>query len=197
MGIKIGDRFEMLEVIGISYGAQGGIKCDCICDCGRIREFKGSLLLLGMNKSCGCLVRKHNMSNSRLYMIWWGMKERCRNPKSNGYSYYGGRGITYDEKWEDFQGFYTDMIEGYSENLSLDRIEVDGNYCKENCRWADAETQANNKRNTILYEYKGEQLSTSQLSRKYGINYQALRYRLKAGWDIEKAINKSVKSSRV
>jgi hypothetical protein len=87
-------------------------------------------------KSCGCFVyKKHGMAKTRFYRIWEDMKKRCNNPQSKHFNRYGGRGIKYDEKWEKFEGFKSDMFESYSNDLTLDRIDNDGNYNKENCQW--------------------------------------------------------------
>lgn len=83
---------------------------------------------------------------NRLYQIWTNMRQRCLNPKRKDYKYYGGRGISIDDEWETFSGFERDMLAAYEAGLSLDRTDVDGNYCKENCRWVPWEEQARNKR---------------------------------------------------
>lgn len=188
MEIKVGDRFGKLIVIGCNITKNGAVICDCLCDCGKTRTLRSSSLKLGLNKSCGCLRYKHGLttSNYRLFYIWSGMKSRC----DNNHPDYGGRGISYDDRWKDFKNFYDDMIEGYEDHLSLDRIDVNGNYSKENCRWATAETQANNRRNNKFIEYNGERFTVTQLARKYGISTIKLRSRLNAGWDIEKALTK-------
>lgn len=114
----------------------------------------------GATKSCGCLAtekhRTHNQSNTRLYNIWTLMKKRCTNPNSAGYCYYGGRGISYCKQWERFEPFYQWAINnGYSDNLSIDRIDSDGNYEPSNCRWVDNTIQVNNRRNYGEIPYYG------------------------------------------
>lgn len=125
------------------------------CDCGTIRDSKLSLIRTGHSKSCGCynnekLIERstiHNLSYSRIHRIWKGMKERCTNPNAKAYKNYGGRGITICDEWmNSFQKFYEDMKEGYADHLTIDRIDVNENYCKENCRWATNSEQQLNKR---------------------------------------------------
>lgn len=104
--------------------------------------------------SCGCygeVIRgkaalTHGMSGSRPFLLWQNLKARCKNPNSESYEDYGGRGISYDPKWETFEGFWEDMQEGYSPELSLDRVDVNGGYCKENCRWTTYSVQSFNRR---------------------------------------------------
>ena len=115
---------------------------------------KGDSLKRGLTLSCGCynkeinkkLKTKHNLSYSRQHRIWANMKSRCNNPKADFYENYGGRGITYDPKWETFTGFWEDMEEGYNETFSLERRDNNKNYCKENCTWVPHEFQQRNQR---------------------------------------------------
>ncbi len=109
----------------------------CKCDCGTLFELSSSQIKT--RKSCGCIqntgATTHGMSNSRPYNIWRGMKTRCDNSHAINYDSYGGRGIGYDPAWAQFQHFWADMRCGYTEGLTLDRIDVNGSYCKNNCRW--------------------------------------------------------------
>lgn len=88
----------------------------------------------------------HGMSQTRFWYCWRQIKSKCDNPKCFGYEYYGGRGITYDPRWKYFENFLDDMFEGYSDTLTIDRIDTNGNYCKENCRWTTDSIQMHNKR---------------------------------------------------
>jgi len=160
----LGQRFGLLvvaEYAGLSHDKKATWKC--ICDCGVEKVILSRSLKFGSSKSCGC-VRKENAAiavaktltvhgktsggNSKIYRIWSNMMTRCGNPKASNYKYYGGRGISVDKRWHSFLSFYQDMGE-CPDGLTLDRIDVNGNYSKENCRWADWATQCANKRKNI------------------------------------------------
>ena len=119
------------------------------CECGKVGIYVLSALKNGNTKSCGCYkidrITKHGMSATRQYQIWADMKDRCNNPNNEYYSYYGGRGISYCEKWENFVGFWEDMQFDYDDNLELDRIDSDSDYSPSNCRWSRENVQSHNK----------------------------------------------------
>lgn len=180
----LGQRFGKLKVI--SKGKANG-SWICLCDCGNVKEIYGNLLLRGVVKSCGCLfhdtMTKHGHSNDRIYRIWVGMKQRCFNTKSRLYEYYGARGITVCKEWlDDFMNFYNwSMANGYSDNLSIDRIDSSGNYCPENCRWVTQQTQVNNTRRNTYIEFNGEKKTVAQWSKIKGINTETLYGRVRRG----------------
>ena len=109
------------------------------CVCGAVKVIRASSVKNGNTRSCGCAYAKHGHNRpgrmSPTYRSWQKMKDRCSNPNNNRYARYGGRGITYDPKWETFEGFLEDMGEKPSKDYSIDRIDNNGNYCKDNCQW--------------------------------------------------------------
>lgn len=120
------------------------------------------------------------------------MKNRCNNPNHTGYARYGGRGITYDLRWEKFENFIEDMGEMPKPRMELDRANNDGNYCKENCRWADKETQARNrggKRPTRLYTFNDKTMCIADWAKEIGITPASLQKRLNKGWPLELALS--------
>ena len=170
----------------------------CTCDCGNKTEVLTTTLKNGKTLSCGCLkaehlskaVSKHKMSHSRIYRTWTNMKVRCYERKLSGYKDYGGRGITVCDEWKNnFMAFYNwAMANGYKDNLTIDRINVNGNYEPSNCRWATQAEQNRNKRTIIFITYKGITLCVSQWAKKLGIKTVTLRARFKKGWSIDKAL---------
>ena len=142
----------------------------CSQDC-----FHKYLKLIPHKKGIG----RHNSSSTPLYRVWRGMKSRCLNRNAKGFKHYGGRGIKICEKWLKFEGFFEDMGKDYIKGFTLDRIDNNGNYCKENCRWIPLKEQANNKRHSIHITHNGETLNLKRWSQKLGINYSTLFNRLK------------------
>ena len=132
---------------------------------------------------------KHGMNNTRLYRIWNGMKNRCNNQNRKDYYMYGGRGIFVCDEWQNFIPFYEWAEKnGYSEELTLERIDVNGNYEPDNCIWVTLKEQANNKTTTPYVEHNNELITLKQLSEITGINYQTLFRRYKKGDRNEKLI---------
>ena len=138
--------------------------------------------------SVGNRFRTHGMRRTRIYSIWTVMKSRCQNPKATGYRIYGGRGITVCKRWRKFENFYADMSKGYSDSLSIDRINNDGDYELSNCKWATRKEQANNRRTNTLVTFKGETKNLKEWSVKLGIKYTTLIMRIyNYGWSIDRA----------
>lgn len=170
----------------------------CVCECGNLKELKGTALRGGDYKSCGCFIRelasnrfkKHGKSNTRLFNIWQAMKERCYKNHNKAYPNYGGRGIAVCSEWrDDFQAFYDwSMVNGYKEGLTIDRIDNNGNYEPNNCRWVDYKTQSRNRRSLKYYTINGVTHCLSEWCEIYNINYKCVWKRLKRGWNIIKAL---------
>ena len=218
----VGKRFGKLIVNNIKETLQSGETIyNCTCDCGNTCEVKQSELRSGKTKSCGCIrsenaaqisqqyVKTHGDKGTKLYQAWSAMKYRCNNPNSEYYHLYGGRGIKVCPEWDGPDGyikFKEDMyesylnaiqyygLEGQEHKLSIDRIDVNKGYCKENCRWVTMKEQANNKTNNTYIEYYGRNYTVSELYDKFidpnlDITYSELLTRIKNGWNIYDAIN--------
>lgn len=150
----IGQRFGRLVVLEFAGLVSRKAMWKCICDCGEEIICMSSNLRGGKTTSCGCkrtestqaALVTHGMTGTRQHSIWKNMLNRCRNENGKDYPRYGGRGITVCDKWLKFEGFWEDMSEGYSDELTLDRIDNDNGYNKENCRWATDVLQRHNKK---------------------------------------------------
>ena len=174
------------------------------CGCGERKEIRKDHVKGGKTNSCGCLRResssksmkklsenntKHGMSGSHTYQIWAGMKDRCRNPRNKFYGYYGGRGITVCDRWNDFSLFYSDMGER-PRNHTLDRIDNDSGYSPENCRWSTRSEQACNRRNNRRIDFEGKSLTISEISKITGIHRNTISDRIGLGWDTDMILSK-------
>ena len=168
----------------------------CRCDCGNEIEVAYNNLKYGNTKSCGCWHEKHGEVGTRLYKCWQDMKSRCEYTGDWSYHNYGGRGIQVCDEWRNsylaFRQWALDN--GYTNALTIDRIDVNGNYEPLNCRWTTIKEQQNNKRDNVFVEYNGERLTLREFAKKYtepkGIGYKTLWYRFSvAKWDLDKCIN--------
>lgn len=171
--LKLEDqRFGKLVAKEYVDEAENKRKWRCLCDCGNYCFKSTSELRSGSGVSCGCSKITHKMSNERIYRIWYDMRRRCNSENRKCFSNYGGRGITYDPTWNSFEVFYRDMGETYSETSSLERKDVNENYCKENCEWIELKDQSLNKR-----KYKSNTVGVAGITRgaKNGIPYLRAR----------------------
>ena len=198
----IHQRFGLLYVVAVAETPQGksGVYWHCHCDCGRPAIVYGSYLVRCISRSCGCLVRQavtdrsrtHGLSDLPEYKTWVRMRGRCSNPRSPDYSLYGGRGVTVCAQWNDFAAFYADMGPRPSLGHSIDRIDPDGNYCPENCRWATATEQRRNQRFRLHpLTIHGETHLLADWAMKTGIPRNTISRRIKRGWTPEEAITVS------
>ena len=169
----------------------------CKCDCGTIKEVHSRRLRDGSSTSCGCWRREwaseansiHHMVNTRLYRIWFHMRQRCANVNAINYKSYGGRGITVCDEWQSFLPFYEWAIKsGYDDSLTIDRIDNDKGYSPSNCRWVDAITQANNKRNNHYITVGDKTESISSWARITGIERSTITKRIESGWSEVEAV---------
>lgn len=185
-----GKRFNNLTVIEYVKTVNYKTYWKCKCDCGNytiiIRDN------LKRTKSCGCL-RSTNKYLGKfpesIRQCYYNMRKRCNDKNSKSYKNYGARGITYCDKWKSLEGFLDDMLETYQEGLTLDRIDVNGMYCKENCRWATRTVQANNTTANRYFEYKGKTYTLRNLCIEYGFDYELVVSRIKKGHSLEIALS--------
>lgn len=148
----------------------------CKCECGKETIVYQGKLVSGQTKSCGCLTEKHGLYKSRLYNIWRGILKRCYLISSKDYKRYGARNIKVYEQWKtNFSSFYEWSINnGYKNYLTIDRININGDYEPSNCRWISSKEQANNRSNNRLITHNGETLNITQWAEKLNINRHIL-----------------------
>lgn len=194
--VRIGERFSRLVVISdMQKSKDGHYRCEVECDCGVIKTVTVRQLIKGQVVSCGCKrlegMYVHGMYNTRPMRIYGHMKSRCDNPLEAGFKEYGERGITYDEKWKTFSGFWEDMEEGYEDGLEIDRIDPNKGYCKENCRWVDHVIQCFNtrKRKDNTSGKSGVSWNQKQQAWEVYINIHKERIRLGFHEDLELAVH--------
>lgn len=207
-----GMKFGRWTVLCLDETPHKGKACYwvCQCECGTIRSVRGDGLVNGTSKSCGCLKReisainvsknhKHKMSGTRIYHEWQSMKDRCFNENNSRWSRYGGRGITVCDGWKnDFQTFYDWAIaNGYQDDLTLDRIDNDGNYCPENCRWATQVEQGRNRRTNIEITIGNSTRTLTEWCEIFQIDYKAAyaRYKRNGNCTLEGLFNFRQKNS--
>lgn len=198
-----GQRFGRLIVLNKEPNLKShSTRWRCKCDCGNIVIVYASSLKSNATQSCGCLWKerttKHGMYGTRIYRIWDGMKNRCHNPNFKKHQLYFDKGIKVCDEWKNnFMSFYNWSIQnGYKNNLTIDRIDVNGNYEPSNCRWVDYEVQNNNRSINREIEYNGKNYSIKQLSEIYKIKKETLNSRLRNGWSIEKTLTTPVRKRR-
>lgn len=204
--VNVGQQFGRLTAIGAEFGLPIGpagywhrfvvVKCRC----GKIKVVKSNSMRSGCTASCGCLVSEaiskrnttHGLSKHPLNKVFRGMIERCECATDDGFRLYGARGIKIVDCWRrDFMAFYNwAMASGYRKGLSLDRINNDGNYEPDNCRWATPKQQGNNTRRTkhVTAFNETKTLAEWSIDARCAVEYETLRKRIECGWEHEKAI---------
>jgi len=206
----MGEKAKLIDITGMKFGMLTVVerseqntksreaKWICLCSCGNTTVTRGSKLRNGTVKSCGCLQRiasieantTHNHSYSNTYKIWSNMIHRCENPNNRYYYNYGDRGITVCDEWHTFENFLNDMGEK-PKGLTLDRMDNDGNYCKDNCEWTTMRSQSNNTRRNVYIEFDGKRQTIAQWARELNIGYDRLYGNIRRGKTIEQILSKS------
>jgi hypothetical protein len=200
----VGARFgELIVLEKVPRLKSNTTRWKCKCDCGKIIETTRSSLIKGSSKSCGCLCKKlstqriikvntkHNLSRTRIYRIWTGIKNRVKGNIKDNKKYYFDRNIKICDEWEkDFIKFYNWSIQnGYSDNLSIDRIDVNGDYKPDNCRWATIKQQNRNKQNTTYLTLNGKTLSMGEWKEKLDIPFSTMVNRKRKGLSDEQILD--------
>lgn len=192
---EAGLRFHRLTTVRTVWHLKKTL-WECLCDCGETTIVAPAALNAGASYSCGCmrpeLTRKrhttHGKSKSREFNSWRGMVDRCTNKNNTSYPHYGGRGIEVCDRWRSFSNFYTDMGDR-PDGMSLDRINVDGNYEPRNCRWATKQVQATNQRTNVLITKDGVTKPVSVWAKELSIKPITIYERLRRGWSQERALS--------
>lgn len=175
-----GMRFGRLLVLRFLEVRGRSALWECACDCGKTTIATTANLKFGKVQSCGCLAietsTKHGLSSSRPYRIWMALKTRCDDPDAINYHLYGGRGIAYDPRWKDFNAFWEDMGESYREDLTIERVNNNKGYSKENCIWIDRSRQNFNKRSNVVLTLDGRRQTATEWAQELNINRKIIYY---------------------
>ncbi len=168
---------------------------ECLCDCGNIVIVSKPNLTSNHTKSCGCYKNyeyctTHKMTDTRVYEIWIGMKQRCNNPNYAPFKKYGARGIKVCDRWlESFENFLADMGEPPTSKHSIDRIDNNGNYQPSNCRWATPEEQGCNRRTNVVIKFNDKEQCLSKWCKELNLDYRSTHGKLRRGKSIESIFN--------
>lgn len=193
-----GRRFGMWAVVRRGENIGHVAAFICRCDCGATSLVRGHSLRSGGSTGCGCArskrlgdrARSHGKHNHHLYGTWVAMRDRCRRKNHDQFKNYGGRGITVCDRWADFESFLEDMEPSWRHGRTLDRIDNDGNYTPENCKWSTQSEQLSNQRPKRSITFNGETRALSDWARVVGIHPSTLNNRLARGWPLEVALTR-------
>lgn len=198
---KPGDKFNRLTVVSFYKEYLKPLRCVALCECGTVKTYMLKAVTNDYTKSCGCLSKNRPIrpkkprkvsppkENAKEYRSWRKMKERCYYPVHRAYKYYGSRGIVVCEEWKNsFAQFFADMGKAPTRQHSVDRIDNNGNYCKENCRWATSIEQNQNRRDNRFVVLLGERHTISYWARRTGKKDRVIGNRLSEGWSPLEAI---------
>jgi len=198
--LKFG-RLMVIDKYQKYNGKRNRIMALCLCECGEIKEVRYDSLKLGAIQSCGCLNKKLSSErftihgnckgyfSTKEYKTWARILQRCYNSNDSHFIYYGARGIKVCDRWRySFESFLEDMGVAPGLKYSIGRIDNDGDYCKENCKWETAEEQSRNKSNNVYLEFEGLNLCLVDWGVRVGLNQSTISRRLKRGWPVEKAL---------
>lgn len=195
--LAVGQRHGKWTVLELPSEKSQHPKILCHCDCGKDKLVDARSVLLGMSKNCGCVkgkkaaerLHKHGRTDTTEHVIWLNMRYRCCKPDHKAYKWYGARGIKVCDRWLDsFENFYADMGPR-PEGLSLDRIDVNGDYEPSNCRWATAKEQARNSRWNRMVTIGGETKCIAAWMEHFGLSKSTYESRRRYGWPEEKALS--------
>jgi hypothetical protein len=201
--INVGDKFGRLTVLETwrikEPSGQNRYRVRVLCDCGKETEVEKDAITSGNTKSCGCLVREtigalsrtHGKTKERIYRCWRHMIERCHSPNSERYPHYGARGIVVCSEWRNFEGFYAwASVNGYTDDLTIERIDINGNYEPSNCCFIPMSEQQSNTTRSRRLECFGETKTAAQWERdeRCKVSQHTILKRVKKGWSIEDAI---------
>lgn len=195
-----GQKFNRLTVIrrNLTDSSSGTSRWDCVCECGTEKTVRGNNLKSGQVRSCGCLqkenissaLKTHGASRTPEHNIWKTIKQRTLNENNVDYPAYGGRGIKLCDRWKNsFESFIEDMGKRPSPSHSIDRLNGDGDYEPNNCRWSTPEEQANNKSTNLRFVYEDQNLTLAQIAKLNNVSYESLRRRIHRGQDIGSAVS--------
>lgn len=204
--IAKGTKFGALTTVGETFVRGKTRRVECVCTCGARKVVRVDHLLDGTTLSCGCQkaagVSKartiHGEWTTKLWGHWSAMRRRCNTASTGNYSLYGGRGIGVCDEWKDYLAFREwALANGYDDSLSLDRVDVNGDYCPENCRWVSAQEQSWNRRSTVYVEFEGKSQPLAKLAKRYNMDDELVYSRVVVlKWPVLKALTTSKRQCR-